>query len=572
MRTSVTRTPDLIRVLGLPRRRLDEKEARELAADLTSMLALKPTEALRPWQGQILHEAILCRGVYAGAPVGLGKTLLGWLAPVVLDAQRPMLLIPGGLRADTYAFHQHYLGRWRRCEAGIRIVSFDELARVENVDLLERERPDLLIIDEADSLRNSKASAVKRIGRYVGDYEPMVCAWTGTPGRLSIGDVAHMLVWCLKDGAPVPLKPGEAAFWAMAIDEASGYRAASRPYPGALAELGGGDTLSGVRAAFKSRLIETPGVVIVDGDTCGQPLTIRQVVAPSDPVLEPHFERFRKKHVTPDGWPLSDALSVYRHAGELGSGLYLRWDPRPPEWWLGPRSGFCAFVRKVIDDDIGLDTELAVIRAFPDEDPVREWLAVRDRFKPNSVPVWLSDSVVKFAAEWVTSDPSPGCVWTWNVAFGDALAAVTRLKYYGAGGLDRFGDSISKLPCYGVNPGRAPVPSIILSGQANQRGRNLQAWARNLLINPPRSARYLEQCFGRTHRAGQERPVTVDVLMTSGDTFDGFEASIREASFGRETFGITQKLLRAAIVRATRPADSTYRWRNPDKQKKGSTS
>lgn len=524
------------------------------------MLALRPGEALRPWQGQILHEMIQCGGVYAGAPVGLGKTLLGWLAPVVLDAQRPMLLIPGGMRADTLVFHQHYLGRWRRCAAGIRIVSFEDLAQVDAVDLLERERPDLLIIDEADSLRNSRSAAVKRIGRYVGDHEPMVCAWTGTPGRISIKDFAHQLVWCLKDGAPVPLKHGEAEFWAMAIDEASGYRAASRPHAGALEMLGGGTTTEGVRAAFKARLIETPGVVIVDGDSCDQALTVRQIVAPADPILEPHFETFRKKHVTPDGWPTSDALSVYRHAGELGTGMYLRWNPRPPDWWLGPRSSFCAFVRQMIDADIGLDTELAVAREFPDAPEVAEWRAIRDRFTPNSEAVWLSDSVVRFAAEWLARDAAPGCVWAWNVAVGEALSAVTKLKYYGAGGFDRYGNHLSKLPCYGAE-GKGPVPSIILSGQANQRGRNLQAWSRNLLINPPRSARFLEQCFGRTHRAGQTRPVFVDVLMTSGDTFDGFEASIREASFGAATFGIRQKLLRASIVRVGIPQDGCpYRW------------
>jgi len=563
VRSAIQRTPDLLRVLGLPRRTLDLREAAELARELTAHLSLHPSEALRPWQGQILHEIMVCGGVYAGAPVGLGKTLLGWLAPVVLDAERPMLIIPGGLRPDTYAFYQSYLGRWRR-GPGIRIVSVDELALVGNVDLLDRERPDLIVIDEADTLRNPRAAAVKRIGRYVGEYEPAVCAWTGTPGRLSIMDLHHLLVWCLKDGAPLPLRAGEAAHWGLAIDEASGYRAASRPYAGALEMLGGGGTLTGVRAAFRARLTETPGVVIVDGDSCAQPLTVRQIVAPPDEILETHFKKFRLKHVTPDGWPTSDSLSVYRHAGELGSGMYLRWDPRPPQWWLGPRSGFCAFVRDVIDQDIGCDTELAVARRFPTAPEVLDWDAVKKKFTPNSVAVWLSDSVLKAVTEWLAESPEPSIVWTWNVAFGAALSAVTGLRYFGAGGFDKNGAHVSKVAAGGAT-GRRP-PSIIVSGQANQRGRNFQAWARNGLVNPPRSSRYLEQCFGRTHRAGQTRPVVVDVFMTSGDTFDGFEASIRESEFGRDTFGLSQKLLRANVVRTTRPQDSPYRWRFKDKE------
>lgn len=567
MRPAITRTPDLLRVLGLPRRRLDLKEATYLARELTGMLALRPGEELRPWQGQILHEAIMCRGVYGGAPVGLGKTLLGWLAPVVLDWERPMLIIPGGLRPDTYVMHQSYLGKWRRCAAGLRIVSVDELSRVENVDLLERERPDGIIIDEADTLRNPKASAVRRIGRYVGEYEPEVCAWTGSPGRVSITDLHHLLVWCLKDGAPLPLKRSEAEFWGMAIDERSGWGGVARPHAGALELFGGGTELTGVRAAFKARLTETPGVVMVDGDSCDQALTVRQVVAPPDPVLETHFQTFRTKHVTPDGWPTSDSLSVYRHAGELGSGMYLKWEPRPPQWWLGPRSGFCSYVREVIDRDEGLDTELAVARKYPDQPEVADWLAVKKRFEPNSVPVWLSDSVIKFVADWLAASPDPSIVWCWNVAFGEALSAVTRIPYYGAGGYDKHGKHISELACYGSGAHRAgSVPPIILSGQANMRGRNLQGWRRNGLVNPPRSARYLEQTFGRTHRAGQLHPVVVDVFMTSGDTFSGFDASIRESSFGRDTFGITQKLLRADIRYVDIPQGSPFRWATKDEE------
>jgi hypothetical protein len=564
MRPAVQRTPDLLRVVGLPRRKLDLAEATEHARELTSMLSLSPREALRPWQGQILHEAIMCRGVYAGAPVGLGKTLLGWLMPVVLDAERPMLIIPGGMRPDTYAFHQSYVGKWRR-GPGIRIVSAEELTRVDNVDLLERERPDLLMIDEADMFRNQRASACKRIGRYVGEYEPMVCAWTGTPGRLSITDVAHFLVWCLKDGAPVPIKPGESAFWGQVLDERSGgWGTGARPLPGALELLGGGTELAGLREAFKLRLTETPGVVIVDGDSCDQPITIRQRAVPNDPILEGHFKTFRTKHVTPDGWPTSDALSVYRHSGELGSGMYLKWDPRPPDRWYGPRKTFCAFVREVIDQNEGLDTEQAVVRAYPEHPVITSWLEVKPTFTPNSVPVWLTDSVLKDVAEWLAMSRKPSLIWTWNVAFGEALATMTKLRYFGAGGFDRHGDHISSLPCYGMNEKRADVPSIILSGQANLRGRNLQAWQRNGLINPPRSARFLEQTFGRTHRAGQRDAVEFTFFMTSGDTFDGFDASSQEAGFGATTFGITQKLLRAQVVYTTVPTGSPYRWATRD--------
>jgi hypothetical protein len=79
---------------------------------------------------------------------------------------------------------------------------------------------------------------------------------------------------------------------------------------------------------------------------------------------------------------------------------------------------------------------------------------------------------------------------------------------------------------------------------------------------PPQSAKWLEQIFGRSHRSGQDEHVIVDVLATSGGTLDAFGAAIAEASNVRATVSLTQKLLRADIVRA-RPritAENEFRW------------
>ena len=146
-----------------------------------------------------------------------------------------------------------------------------------------------------------------------------------------------------------------------------------------------------------------------------------------------------------------------------------------------------------------------------------------------------------------------GLVWCGNVAFGQALASLTGLVYYGAEGKSVTGASITHAD---------PSKPAILSLAANLRGRNLQGWARNLLVNPPQSARYLEQAIGRTHRAGQKRPVTVEYLVTSGDIADAFEAAYREAAFGRATTGITQKILRARVERCIPKVTeaNAFRW------------
>jgi hypothetical protein len=81
-------------------------------------------------------------------------------------------------------------------------------------------------------------------------------------------------------------------------------------------------------------------------------------------------------------------------------------------------------------------------------------------------------------------------------------------------------------------------------------------------VYPPQSAKYLEQVFGRSHRAGQTEAVTVDMLATSGGTLDAFEAAISEATCVRDRDAMTQKILRAEVVRAIpRITDSNrFRW------------
>jgi hypothetical protein len=87
---------------------------------------------------------------------------------------------------------------------------------------------------------------------------------------------------------------------------------------------------------------------------------------------------------------------------------------------------------------------------------------------------------------------------------------------------------------------------------------------------PPQSAKYLEQVFGRSHRQGQTAPVVVDVLATSGGTFDAFDAAVAEAGFGRETIGTTQKILRADIQRdvPTLTKSNRFRWARKNRETK----
>ncbi len=552
--------------MALPRRILSEDEARERARWMTARLSLHPTAVFRPWQGLALWEIALYGGAFLGFPVGAGKTLLAYHAPTMLDAVRPILCIPAGLRDDTLAMWRTYQGLWRAPDPPPTIVTFEELTNETRHDLLERLRPDVIIIDECDMLANiHRSSAAKRIARYVGEYEPHVVAMTGTVGRNSINDYRHILVWTHKANAPVPIHSPEGDMWAAALDEKL-LRGATRPRLGALAEFG--PTLEEAREGYRDRLNATPGVIIVDGDSCDQPLTIRQLMAPEDPTLDQHFALFRQTMATADGWFLNDSLSTYRYASELGTGMYYRYNPRPPEWWIEPRRAYNGFIRQTIDRTLNasrrnpvnvdgtrvtapLDTEAQVIKVFRKHPLVAAWEAVEGKFTPQTEGVWISPSVVQYCAEWLRQ--GPGLVWCGTREFGYALATAARVSYYGAKGEDDRGRPIRNAD---------PSKGAVLSLAANRRGRNLQAWSRNLFVQPPQSGRYIEQTIGRTHRAGQDAPVSVEFLITSGDIHDAFDAALREATFQASTVGIRQKLMRAKIERArpTITPSNEFRW------------
>ena len=553
----VRRTQCFERVAALPRRCLDMDTAAAHAADLTALFRVPGSRhgPLRPVQGQALVEAFENRGAFLGLVVGAGKTLVSFLLPVVLRSQRPMLIVPGaGLRDKTIHEFAALRRDWQEPAEPMRVYTWQELTSRANAEFFERMQPDLIVIDEADEAANTLASWVRRIDRYLQAHpDTVVVLMTGTPGRKSIMNYWHLLCWALRERAPVPMAEAEAKEWALALDEAKG-RTWVHMRPGPL----GHDT-DAARAWYRNRLNETPGVVVVDGDSCDAPLTVRTRLAREDPILDEAFHHFLTTLETPEGMPVSDPLSRWRMDGQLGCGMYQRWRVPPPDRWRDARRMLARFVRDRIAASSNsrrpLDTEAQVIGRFNDHPVVIEWLAVADTFddsEANKVAIWISDSTVLSACDWLRESPAPGIVWTGSVEFAHALSHASRLQYYGREGRDSMGRGLHLADT---------SQNMIASWHANKKGFNLQAWTRQLIVFPPQSAKWFEQIFGRSHRAGQDLAVTIDILATSGGTLDMFETAIGEAGFARDTIGMTQKLLRATIVRATPRITRANRFR-----------
>lgn len=671
-RREVADTLDLQRVLELPRRVPQERDAIAWARVLTEELrAPGSRETLRPWQAFALAMIAECEGGFIVLPVGFGKTLIMWLACILLGAERPLVIVPGqALVEKTLDDFASYRGQWKTPSPPPRVITKESLQVESGADFLDEYAPDLVLIDEGDEMANAKRGAPRRLDRYrvanplvfddagVRTAGARYVTLTGTPARDSLMQLWHLLCWCLLERAPVPLDYNEARTWASATDLKGGE---GRAHWGALEQLRDvaidGPGLDGIRAALQRRISETPGVLIIDGDSCDQPLFIDVRCAREDPVIDAHYEAFLKTQTSPGDIPVADMLSRFRLDSQLGSGYYsVQFDPakrdavhaymrtgvtatfseleldmlacaiagqperlimvdtaaeweispaavrglsveeiaagirrqpfavtaramsearavlgsvpavsdavfaqcyelcRPPIMWRVARRQFSEFVRGVIERSGDLDTEAQVCGRYPHNELVLAWREWKTFFKPESVVLWLSASAVASCVDWLNESDEQGIIWCGGVEFAHALAAATGLPYFGAQGIDvRSGRTLHRAD---------RTRSMIVSWNANKKGFNLQPWARQLVAQPPPSAKWIEQIIGRSHRSLQEKPVRVTLLATSGGILDGFEATIAEALHGKISFGPTQKILRATVTRATLRSTPTneFRW------------
>lgn len=550
-------TPELRRIIALPRRALSGGAG--LAAFWTRVLRRTGgTQTLNEEQAYGLEDAYRTGGrLYFSGSVGSGKTLLGYLLCTLFEAERACVVAPSGMHDEMRAMHAAYARHWLSPPAPIRLVAYEDLDR--RLDNLWLElRADAMIFDEAHRARRADRLAVKQTERYLRLAAkglvpaPRVRAClTATPGRKSILDNAHQLVWVLEGAAPVPQGKYERSIWAGALDLDSRHHYGV----GVLRDLGGeGKTLRDrARDWYRQRLADTAGVVMLSTDSCQTALALTQICPPPDAKIEAAFERFRTRFEAPGGDTVSDPLEGFRLESELSLGYYGVWDPEPPVHWLVARKRLRAFVRKRVKDSQRggkpLDTEARVIAAHREHPIVAQWLAVRDDYRIAPKPRWLSASVVQYVAEWLR-DNGPAMAYVWSVPFATALAKASGLPWYGRLGKDALGRYLGDAQ---------PDRSVIVSGQANTEGRNLQRWNRAIYVNPPPSAQWLEQAFGRMSRQGQTRDVEIFFLISSGGVRDAFEAACDEAEFGKSIWQVDQKIRRATIARVTLPA-GTYRW------------
>lgn len=544
---------------------------------------------LRLIQAWALWEAAEYGGVVGNLGVGVGKTLISYLLPTVMQAQRPMLLVPGNLGKKTARDFAEYAPYWRG-HPNIRIVTYQTLSRVSAEKLLDQIVPDLIIADEVHFLKNTQAGCTRRVKRWMDAHpDTKFVGLSGTVTKRSVLDYAHLLKWGLKpSGMPLPNSFSDLVEWANALDE--GIPDDIRPDPGALWTFcAPGET---PRMGFRRRLLETPGVVasesplVKKSDGADVALNIIERIPASIPqTISNALRDLRLKEQTPDGDEIVSALEMAARAREILCGWFYRWDwpvvtdlarraemghtlacgPRcnKDHVWLDRRKAWKKFARTAVKNSQHslnpLDTEqqvaLAVINgALIDLDGTyANWCAVRTRWDPEKLKqaVWLSDYLVADAERWVRACQKvghKGIVWAESLALlAELHKRMPDVPFYPSGD-DRIMDATE----------------TCIAAMSHKTGKNLQNFHANLVLEVSTSGNDWEQLLGRTHRSGQESDeVTCEVYLHGIDAWDAFDQARRDASYVEETWKQTQRLSYATIVASTE-AEVLARARSKD--------
>lgn len=544
----VPHTKELARILALPRRCLSDHDTDKLVELLTARFKTpEGTQTLRPIQAQALAEIITHRCLFGGIRVGEGKTLISLLAPTALQSLRPVLVLPASLIEKTKQEQRAYSKHWR-IPRFLRMVSYTAIGLERNDGLLERYKADAVICDEMHKLRNLRdASRAKKFRRWrAANPAVPVVMMSGSPFDKSLKDAAHLLAWTHGNMSPLPLEWGVLEDWCNVVDDG----VSDCMSPGALHALVGPDDLNRgfghneqqiTRSAIGRRILDTPGVVCTTSAPLDVPLTLNAVGYPLNAEVQAAVHEVRSTATTPDGWMLFEQFEVSRFIRALAVGMYYRWDPFPPEDWYTARKMLTAALRDVLSGSRLYDNPTAVFQAvdagklaMPE---LAVWREIQPSFEPNSKAVWLDDTPLHFAADWMAR--KGGMVWTMHQAFARRLQEITGAPYYGAEGLcSRTGRPVAQ------HPGDRPAISSI---HANRQGQNLHQINTALMMSTPSSGEWAQQLLGRHHRTKQTRPVTWDVVQVCLEQVRALETAGARHDFAEELLRDKLKLREACL-------------------------
>jgi hypothetical protein len=530
---------DAVRIASIPR--VDELQHAEAdARRMTEALRIDPrAPPLRETQGAALRalaDARPPKGLVGPIGVGHGKTLIAMLAASVVTPRpsRPVWLVPPPLlpqaRRDLVQWGRRY-----RVNPALEVVPYSALSATSGSGLLDEYRPDLLVMDEAHLLRHRSSARTRRVLRYARrNPSTRFVALSGTLTAKSLYEMAHLLELCLRESTPAPLDDNTLRRWDSVVSVDGEPTHADRLSMSSLLRWAGTDD---PREAFARRLRSTPGVVASGAGALGTSLLVQLVSTPLPEAIVEALDALEDTWTLPDGRELVSASEKALAARSLRIGFFQRhvWPNGVDTEWLERRSAWASIVSSYLSHGgrEGLDSPALLERAAEAGRLQRStrvtweaWKAVRDRPGPESVPEWLDDTPLRHALAY-TLDTHPRAI-----VFYQSKGVEDRLEALG-------------FPTYG-NGSDTPPPTVdfpCASIFVHGKGKNMQAWSRSVVLEPPTSGHVWEQLIGRTHRPGQAADL---VIVDAVNAAHALWKARRDAEYIRGVTKTEQKLLFAS--------------------------
>lgn len=472
--------------------------------------------SLFPVQRAALDGIRQANGGIVYVPPGGGKTLIALLAPTVLGAQRALFLTKAGLldqfqRDASKALRDGFPVELRRFCA---FESHERLSAPSGAKMLERYKPDAIIVDEAAGFLDADSQRGNRFFQYViernkaGKFLPVV-GLSGTFLKNSLLELRKFFIAALKGNTPIPTDYMTAEEWSSVLtDDDSPESARVVRVRRALHARDGEDT----RTAFARRFRSTPGVTFPDaGALCAVPLHVHFARVPLSPAAATAYRHVESTWSFPGGTgrTFTAAAECWRLLRQVSCGFWTEPAEEPMshrEARLSWEKAAWAYCRspKADTDSVAVLEGACAAGAIPRQvrDAWQAWSGLRGTWDPPPPVLHVLDTVaVDHAAAWA-KQPG-GLVWVHHQHLGRALEAAG-VRYFGEG---------SDAELAKVDGERE---TVAVSISAHSEGKNLQTqgFHRNLVLELPASAHRWEQKLARTARHGQRAPaVTAEIWM-----------------------------------------------------------
>lgn len=536
------------------------------------------TMQLNDEQNGALMEIGINGGALISLPVGMGKTLISFLAAEAIrfagegvegfiPPYEIMLLTKASIREQTLREIESMSRHFKF--APPRVYSYSELSSQRGRNLLDQVQPDLIICDEAHTLASRISSRSKRFRAYARNYTKLLAHdeerrrrgekvsrrrpplrfvfLSGSFVKEKIAEFAHLTELVLGQNNLVPRNYKMLQAWDRCLSHKTSSTPSDQrhmvPFVRAMGvRVNSPETeefRAAARDAFKARFTDTSGVVTTDKASTDVPLEFHpwNLDVPQEVLDAVH--RVDSMWERPDGETFPDVLSKMRYIEQLLQGFFLFWkwpnDKKDEEWifrrsqWFKELRAFLTSRAAVQDLDSPGLVESAMKRkklhGFGNLDAAwAQWCEVSHRPVPPTHSSWISTYMVDAVRAFVAQSDAPTLIWTSSVELRNAL-----------------GRHFPVIP-RGDRPPDKPV-TCVLSVASHGTGLNLQQFRRNLFTSLPTDAKTAEQAIGRTHRQGQLE--TVEVFFPAGNRY--FDRKPRalcaSAAYIQASTGSVQKVL-----------------------------